>query len=129
MTIDDEQTAQDIRQTVLKRMKALADRDLTLADRIIADEFQLIPPNGRALTKSEYLGSIASGTIRYRVWEAASPIAVRLYGEVAVIRYQARIVVEAPLVTREGLFWFTDTYERHGADWRIVWSQGTFVAA
>ena len=125
----EDQTEEEIRQTVLTRMKALAAPDLKLADDIIADDFQLVPPNGVALTKAQYLGAIASGAIRYRQWEAASPIAVKLYADAAVIRDQAQIIVEAPGVRREGRFWFSDLYEKRGARWQIIWSQGTFIAA
>jgi ketosteroid isomerase-like protein len=129
MTQQDEQTAERIRQTVLKRMKALAAPDLNAAGEIIADDFQLIPPNGAPLTKAQYFASIESGAIRYRVWEAASHIAVRLYGDVAAIRYQAEIIVEATTATRKGRYWFSDLYEKRDGRWQIVWSQGTFVAA
>src|SRR6266478_5248774 len=86
---------EQIRQTELRRMKALVARDMAAARAMIADDFQLIPPPGLVLSKEEYLGAIEAGALRYSVWEAVSPIAVRLYGDVAVIRYRAHIEVES----------------------------------
>lgn len=117
--------ADEIRQIELRRIKSLVARDMKIAGEIIADDFQLIPPVGIVLTKDQYLGAIQSGAIRYLIWEAASPIAVRVYSDAALIRYQAKIDVEADGARMPGLYWFTDAYEKQDGRWRIVWSQGT----
>ena len=51
------------------RLRALVDADVAVAERIHADDFQLITPGGDAYSKEQYLGDIASGVIDYRVWE------------------------------------------------------------
>jgi hypothetical protein len=93
------------------------------------DDFQLITPGGDALTKEQYLGSIASGDLTYHVFEPVSPIAVRIAGAQAVIRYQSQIEV-----TVEGTHlalthcWHTDLYERQQGRWQVVWSQATRIS-
>jgi hypothetical protein len=125
----DSRVEDEIRQTEHRRMKTLVARDLVAARELIAEEFQLIPPQGISLTRDAYLGMIAAGDLRYSVWEAVSPIDVRLYGDVALIRYRAHIEVEARGRKSDGLYWFTDAYENRGGRWQIVWSQGTAAAA
>jgi uncharacterized protein (TIGR02246 family) len=122
-------TEEQIRQTELHRMKALVARDMAAARAMIADDFQLIPPPGLVLSKEEYLGAIEAGALRYYVWETVSPIAVRLYGNGAVIRYRAHIEVESGGTKMAGHYWFTDLYEERDGRWQIVWSQGTTAGA
>jgi len=120
--------AQLLRATERERLQALVTGDVERADHLHADEFQLINPLGGALSKEQYLGGIKSGQIHYLYWEPDS-IAVRLYGDVAVIRYQAEleIVVQGRHIPRQR-YWHTDLYERHGAQWQVVWSHATAAA-
>jgi hypothetical protein len=83
----------------------------------------------RALSKEQYLGGISAGQIHYLYWEPES-IAVRLYGDVAVIRYRSEleIVVRGRHIPRQR-YWHTDLYERHGMQWQVVWSHATAADA
>ena len=99
--------------------------DVERAGQLHTDDFQLINPLGGALSKDQYLDGIRSGQIRYLHWEPEL-IAVRIYGDVAVIRYrsQLEIVVRGRHIPRQR-YWHTDLYERHGAQWQVVWSHAT----
>ncbi len=110
-------------------MKALVARDMAAARQILADDFQLIPPPGIVLSKEAYLGAIEAGALRYSVWEAVSPLDVRIYDGVALLRYRAHIEVVNDAGPQSGQYWFTDAYEKRGGRWQIVWSQGTAAAA
>jgi len=106
------------------RLRALVERDMARAREIHAADFQLVTPAGRAFTRDEYLGKVERGELRYLRWEPG-PIAVRLHGESAVMRYQASLELdgsEAPFQC-----WHIDTYERIGGRWQVVWSQATLV--
>jgi hypothetical protein len=109
------------------RLRALVDADLATADALHADDYQLITPGGAALTKRDYLGGIADGTLGYRTFEAVSEIAVRSFADVCVVRYRARIEILVAGTLDEGLFWHTDTYERRDGSWQAVWSQATRI--
>jgi hypothetical protein len=61
-------------------LRALVEADLKVADRLHADDFQLIEPSGGVLSKEQYLGMVASGEIDYLVWEPDSSMEVRMYG-------------------------------------------------
>ena len=120
--------AEFLRTTERERLRALVTGDVDRAAQLHADDFQLINPLGGVVSKEQYLGGIGSGQIRYLAWEPGS-IAVRLYGGVAMIRYQSEleIVVQGHHVPRQR-YWHTDLYERHGAQWKVVWSHATTAA-
>src|ERR1017187_5157635 len=82
-----------LRDIERRRLRALVQADMDTAAALHADDYQLITPRGYAMSKQEYLDRIASGRLRYRVFEPVSDIAVRGSGEVALLRYQVRISV------------------------------------
>jgi Domain of unknown function (DUF4440) len=106
------------------RLRALVDADVETAGPLHAEDYQLVTPNGSEMTKDDYLGAIGSGELRYRVFEAASEIAVLGDGPVAVLRYLARISFD----DRPGLLcWHTDCYRRRDGRWQVAWSQATRI--
>ena len=123
--VGEDRDAELVRSTERERLQALVAGDVQRAARLHTDDFQLINPLGGALSKEQYLGGIGAGQIRYVYWEPED-IAVRLYGEVAVLRYrsQLEIVVQGHHIPRQR-YWHTDLYERHGPQWQVVWSHAT----
>ena len=124
-SVAEDPDAELIRSTERERLRALVTGDVERASQLHTDDFQLINPLGGALSKEQYLRGISSGQIHYLYWEPEA-IAVRVYGGVAVIRYrsQLEIVVQGHHIPRQ-LYWHTDLYERHGAQWQVVWSHAT----
>lgn len=116
-----------IRDTERERLHALAEGNIELARRFHADDFQLITPIGRTLSKEQYLGDVASGEIRYFVWEPDSRIDVRLYGQVALIRYRSYMEMGVPEQKSVLRCWHTDSYEKRDGRWQVVWSQATAI--
>ena len=102
---------------------------MEVARQLHADDFQLVTPLGAVFSKEEYLGAVAAGILHYLAMEFDSPIDVRMYHDVALIRYRAHIEIE---VQGQGYprapYWFTDAYEKRDGQWQIVWSQGTGIA-
>ncbi len=124
--ISEAEQIEQIRQLERERLRSLVAADLTTARRLHAEDFQLINPGGAAISKTEYLAQIESGQLDYRAWEAGE-ITVRLYRDVAMIRYRdVRFDVDwqAQPVHRGPMF-HTNLYERRGAQWQIVWSQAS----
>ena len=121
--------AGDVRATEHERIRALVNGDMEAARRLLATDFQLVAPIGVVFTREQYLGAIASGAVQYLAWEPDTSIEVRMYGEVALIRYRAQIeiVVQGQKYPRAP-YWFTDAYEKRGGQWQVVWSQGTGIA-
>jgi len=107
-----------------RRLRALLAADIKTAAPIHADDYQLVTPNGSEMTKDDYLGAIASGQLRYRIFEPVSDIAVLGDEPVAIVRYQARISFD----DRAGLLcWHTDGYQMRDGRWQVVWSQATQI--
>jgi hypothetical protein len=111
-----------------QRLRLLVAREMEAAADLHADDYQLITPSGHAMTKAEYLGRIASGKLRYQVFEPSSDIAVLSSARLAVLRYTARITVaeggeDAVAIT----CWHTDCYELRDGRWQAVWSQATAI--
>jgi hypothetical protein len=127
-TIQEGAEADIIRATERQRLRALVDVDMDVAHMLHADDFELINPGGGVLSKEEYLGGITSGKINYVLFEPDSAIAVRLYGDAAVIRYRSllEIVFEGRQSPRSH-YWHTDSYERRDGRWQAVWSQATAI--
>lgn len=127
-----QQEADRIRQTEHARLRALVEASIAVATLLHADDFQLITPSGRSLSKAEYLGRVASGEINYLVWEPGV-IEVRVQDQIAVIRYQSELEFGfpgetlQPTTTHRGHYWHMDVYEKHQGVWQVVWSQATEI--
>src|SRR6186997_2211212 len=98
---------------------------MELARSLHADDYELITPGGRQMSKGDYLGAIESGAMRYEVFEIASGVRTRLTGTAGIVRYQARIRVRSGDQVDAGLFWHTDYYELREDRWQAVWSHAT----
>jgi hypothetical protein len=110
-----------------RRLRSLVDGDMTTASRLHADDFELINPRGGTLSKQQYLRDVASGDLNYLEWEPLE-MRVRLYGNSAVIRYQARLRVSVKgSPGRPVRFWHTDLYEKRNGQWQIVWAHATQI--
>ena len=121
-----DQTEEDaIRSIERARVRALVEGDIETARPLHADDFQLITPLGDSLTKEQYLGSIDSGAVDYLIWDPET-IEIRLYGSMAVIRYQAQseVVTQGQKISLRR-YWYTDLYEKREGQWQVVWSQAT----
>ena len=119
-------TVDEIRNIERRRLHSLVDFDSATAYSLHADDFQLITPDGSEYSKESYLGQLKSGVLDYRAWEPRD-IKVRIYGDVAVIRYddaRFEVAVNGKLA-RVGLLRHIDLYERHKGQWQVVWSQAS----
>ena len=120
-------TLVDLADVERKRLRALVEADLAVADQLHASDFQLITPGGDSLSKEEYLQAVASGEIDYLVWDPEE-IDLRLHDETACLRYKStiRIVVRGQEF-EPGRYWHTDFYELRDDRWQVVWSQATQI--
>lgn len=82
-----------VRLTERERTRALVSGDMEVARQLHADDYELVTPLGVVLSKERYLGAVAGGDLHYLVWDVESPMEVRMYSEVALIRYQADIKI------------------------------------
>ena len=108
-----------------RRTQALVARDIAAARALHAAHYQLVTPAGQAYDRDAYLDAVASGALAYAAWDCG-PMQARLGGDMALLRYRARITFESG---RSVDCWHTDSYERHGDTWLAAWSQATAVVA
>ena len=121
--------ADELKTIERERLRALVAGDIEVAQRLHADDFQLVTPLGMTLNKQDYLGAIAAGRLKYFSWEP-DEIFVRVGADSAVLRYRAKLANVSPEgkdLPEARLFWHTDFYERRSGRWQVVWSQATAV--
>jgi hypothetical protein len=123
----DAELADLLRATEHERLRSLVEADLAAADRLHADDYQLITPGGGTFSKAAYLGGIADGRLRYRRFEPEGEIRVRVWESAAALRYEVNIeVVDDGNVYRDRC-WHTDIYELRDGRWVAVWSHATRI--
>ena len=122
-------TEDTLRALEARRLASLVASDMSTAEALHADDYELITPGGVTYTKRSYLDGVAAGELRYHVFEAASPVRVRVRGDAAILRYEVRIDIGfAPGEREAGRFWHTDYWERRNGRWQAVWSQATRIS-
>jgi hypothetical protein len=110
-----------------RRLRALVEADLALADQLHADDFQLITPSGDSLSKESYLEQLASGEVAYLVWEPEN-IEALVHDDAGCLRYRATIkIAVGGHEIGPAQYWHTDFYELRGGRWQVVWSQATRI--
>jgi Domain of unknown function (DUF4440) len=114
-----ETTAAVVRNIERQRLRALLKHDFDTAEKLHADDFELINPLGETASKEEYIDS--GDAFAYTIWKPISPIRVRVHGDSAVLRYESDLEIHGS----RGHYWHTDLYEKRGGNWQIVWSQTT----
>ena len=123
-----EALAAELRDVERQRLAALRDADMTDCEALHTADYELITPGGATLSKEQYLGQIADGSLSYRRFEPEGDIAVRILGpSAAVLRYRVAIEAAFPGGHDADRFWHTDIYERRDDRWQAVWSQATRI--
>lgn len=112
-----------------QRLRSLVNRDMSVAERLHASDYQLVTPNGGTLGKTAYLDDVSAKRLEYLVFEPESEISVLSSGALVVLRYIARIVLSVGSdEEQEFRAWHTDAYEHRDGHWLAVWSQATAIA-
>jgi len=125
---ENDDLADELRALERRRLAALVAGDLATAETLHTDDYQLVTPGGSALSRSDYLGRIAAGTLTYRRFEPDGDVAVRILGPAAAaIRYVAAIDATYPGGRDVDRFWHTDIYVRRDDRWQAAWSPATRI--
>jgi hypothetical protein len=103
-----------------RRTQALVARDLETIRALHAPDYELISAPGRVMGLERYLSLMAIGPF-YAGWEHGD-MKVRLSGEMAAVRYRAKIAFPSGKVVD---CWHTDIYALQAGSWKAVWSQAT----
>ena len=104
-------------------MDAWKNRDRTVCERILADDFLLTSARGVLMPKDEWLDA-AMGPFSCEEFEWEE-IRVRPFGDVAIVHAKARQRASVSGQDWSGLFLLTDVWVRRDERWQIVSRHGT----
>lgn len=123
-------SAEAVKDSELRRLRALVDVDMEAAGALHAPDFRVVDPRGGTHGRDEYLEGLAAGLFDYRRFEPVSDIEVMTSGDLAVVHYRSRIDVMVHGRAPQSLeAWNTNCYRRApDADaWQAVLAQETAV--
>jgi hypothetical protein len=104
----------------LRRTQALVHRDSHVFEQLHADDYELVTPAGRTLSRAEYLRLITEAPF-YTDWKMG-PLRARIDSGLTVLRYPATLSFASGQAME---VWHTDVYERRAGHWQAVWAQAT----
>ena len=81
--------AGEVEQLERTLVEAIAKTDLAAYDRIVADDYAVIDPSGKEITKAEVIASYKDGTRRYTNLEIYD-VRGRVFGDTAVVSARTR---------------------------------------
>lgn len=113
-----------VRAAHARRFEVMVQGDTAALAPLLADDLVYTHATGQVETKAQFLESLASGRLRYRVIADPDP-AVRVYGDVAVVT--GRADVQATAGGRDVAFAarYLAVYVRDGGAWRLAAWQNT----
>jgi ketosteroid isomerase-like protein len=93
--------------------------NVSVVDRLLADDYLGISSNGTLETKADELARRKSGALRITHLDL-SDIKVRIYGDTAVVTSKAELVGTSGDRDISGHFRYTRVYSNRDGQWRIV---------
>lgn len=124
------QTASDeqqVRQLEDQSHEAFLQGDTETLDRILADDFIFTDPEGRLVTKAEWITDMTSGELTYESIHI-DDLQVRIYGDAAVTN--GRVTMKG--LSKKGGFneryCYTGMYVRRDGRWQAVAEQATLLS-
>ena len=101
-------------------------RDPAVSQKILADDFMFVGPDGIAVNKPDYIKAV-TGLTSFTDFKI-NYMAVRFYNGTAVVVGRVSIVAKSLDRDESGEFAFTDTFVKQKGEWKVVSSQATAVA-
>lgn len=101
--------------------------DQEFIERILSDDWSVIDPTGRILTKAEVLQEAFTGE-RTITEGKIDQVNVRDFGEWAIVTGRTRMSGSYQGEQMTVVLRFTDVFVRASGEWKCIASQGTFIA-
>jgi ketosteroid isomerase-like protein len=98
---------------------ALMQNDVVTINRLLADDYLGINPNGTLETKADALAQRRSGTVKI---SSIDPInmKVRVYGDTAVVTSQVEVAGHDGDRDISGRYHYTRVYSHKSGEWKVV---------
>jgi ketosteroid isomerase-like protein len=100
-------------------LKALIQNDIATVNRLLADDYLGIDPNGTLETKADALAQQRSGTMKITSIEPDN-VKVRVYGDTAVVTSRVDVVGHDGDRDISGRYHYTRVYNHRSGEWKIV---------
>jgi hypothetical protein len=107
------QAPPELREAMRARLEAVWKKDAATWSQLTADEFTVVVPEGRLMTKAERLAALK--TEKPQPTHAVQHEQVRAYGETVVRRFV------------DGDEWILEVWVRQNGAWRVVAAQVNFA--
>lgn len=105
-----------ILQVTRDACKAFVDADTRRLTEVLTEDFTLTDADGKVTTRADEIASVASGAVRYEVFENHD-MKVRVYGDSAVVTGRTTVKGTAGASAFAAEFQFTDAIVRRGGRW------------
>lgn len=119
-------TITELKQIEDRLADAWINRDREFIEHILSDDWRVIDPTGRILTKSEVLHEAFTGE-RTITEGKIDEVDVRDFGEWAVVTGRTRMSGNYKGEDMTVVLRFTDIFTRTSGEWKCIASQGTFI--
>ena len=112
--------------------EARAQADIATLDRILVDDWTVTHANGTIDSKARYLADLKSGERKFAGGVSEGDVAVRVYGDTAVLSGSSNSTVQYNGQPQGGALRFTRVYIKRDGSWKMIVSHATtrqYVAA
>ncbi|MDQ3687169.1 MAG: nuclear transport factor 2 family protein [Acidobacteriota bacterium] len=106
---------------------ALGRNDTAALERMYADDWSFVNPNGVLVTKAQALANMKSGTLKYESL-SIDERNVRIYGNTAVMTGRATVKGQRDGQDIAGQYRATSVLVKKGGNWQVVAQQSTRIA-
>lgn len=100
--------------------------DNTYHERVLSEDWSVVDPTGRILTKSDVLREAFTGERKITKGKI-DQINVRDFGDWAIVTGRTQMAGRYQGQKMDVTLRFTDVFVRQSGEWKCVASQGTFV--
>jgi ketosteroid isomerase-like protein len=107
-------------------VNAILQQDVAVLDRVMANDFSGVSPNGEPYTKPEAIADVQSGFYAVARMDLEN-VKVRVLGDFAIVTYYQNEKSTLGKEDRSGRYVFTDVWVNRDDDWKVISSQGTPV--
>jgi ketosteroid isomerase-like protein len=110
-------------------VNAILEKNIKVLDRIMADDFRGVSPNGVPYTKQDAIADVRSGFYAVQSMELDN-LKVRILGalgDTAIVTYYQNEKSKLGDEDCTGRYVFTDVWVNQGDDWQVIASHGSPV--
>jgi hypothetical protein len=110
------------------RVDTLCKGDLPGLEKFLASDLTYVHSSGVQESRAEFMDKLRTGERKYVSMEHDPGVAVRSYGDVAILTGSTKVQVILKGQTQNLHLRFTEAWQRHGKQWQVVAWQATKIA-